>query len=246
MGKSRESGWCQPGEFNGRPILKQDRSSSPEPHWHSRGYIPHFDSPGSIQHVTFHLADSLPKAVLDRFEDEIRDLPESEQEVERYRRIEAWIDAGHGCCLLRDPRAAQLTQDALLHFDGVRYHLLGWAVMPNHVHVLFEQMKGWKLSGVVTAWKSYTGRRLMPKLRALPGMGSARHVWYREYRDRYVRDQRHFQAVMAYIHNNPVAARLCDTPEAWPWSSARLYLQDDLSEDNTGSARLQPGEASEE
>jgi hypothetical protein len=77
----------QSGEFRGRPVLRQDRSNSAEPHWHSRGYIPHFDSPGTIQHVTFHLADSLPKAVLDRFEEEIRDMPKSEQKIERYKRI---------------------------------------------------------------------------------------------------------------------------------------------------------------
>jgi len=32
--------------------------------WHSRGYMPHFDSHHVVQHVTFHLADSLPASVL--------------------------------------------------------------------------------------------------------------------------------------------------------------------------------------
>src|SRR5258705_11438 len=31
--------------------------------WHSRGYLPHFDSPQTVQFVTFRLADSLPEAV---------------------------------------------------------------------------------------------------------------------------------------------------------------------------------------
>jgi hypothetical protein len=31
--------------------------------WYSRGYLPHFDSPETVQFVTFRLADSLPKAV---------------------------------------------------------------------------------------------------------------------------------------------------------------------------------------
>jgi REP element-mobilizing transposase RayT len=66
----------------------------------------------------------------------------------------------------------------------------------------------------------------MPIMRALPGMRNARHVWYREYRDRYIRDQDHFQAVVAYIHNNPAKAGLCRTPETWLWSSARLYHDD--------------------
>jgi putative transposase len=32
--------------------------------WHSRGYLPHFDSQDVVQFVTFRLADSLPKEAL--------------------------------------------------------------------------------------------------------------------------------------------------------------------------------------
>jgi len=42
----------------------------------------------------------------------------------------------------------------------------------------------------------------------------------REYWDRYIRDETHYQKTVDYIHQNPVGARLCATPEAWPWSSA--------------------------
>src|SRR5207302_7550116 len=80
-----------------------DEDANPEigvpgggPGWHSRGYLPHFDTAEATQHVTFHLADSLPKDLLDRMEAELRALPEKRREVERRKRIEAWIDAGHG------------------------------------------------------------------------------------------------------------------------------------------------------
>ena len=33
--------------------------------WHSRGYLPHFDSPETIQFVTFRRADSLPRTVIE-------------------------------------------------------------------------------------------------------------------------------------------------------------------------------------
>ena len=58
--------------------------------WYSRGYLPHFDSPDTIQHVTIHLADSLPKEVLDRLEAEIRLLPPNRRDVERRKKIEDW------------------------------------------------------------------------------------------------------------------------------------------------------------
>ncbi|MFO7697076.1 MAG: hypothetical protein R6X16_07960 [Anaerolineae bacterium] len=32
--------------------------------WYTRGYLPHRDEPGLVQAITFHLADSLPLALL--------------------------------------------------------------------------------------------------------------------------------------------------------------------------------------
>jgi putative transposase len=55
--------------------------------------LPHFDDGEVIQHVTFHLADSLAKDVLDRMEAELKALPVKRQDVERRKRIEAWMDA---------------------------------------------------------------------------------------------------------------------------------------------------------
>ena len=56
--------------------------------WHSRGYMPHFDSHYVVQHVTFHLADSLPASVLARLEEELRTVPPDRQDAERRKRIE--------------------------------------------------------------------------------------------------------------------------------------------------------------
>src|SRR5208337_2350199 len=96
------------------------------PRWHSRGYLPHFDSAEKIQHVTFHLADSLPKDKVERMEAELKSLPVEKQDVERRKKWEAWIDAGHGSCVLREPVIAEMVQGALLFFDGQRYRAFTW------------------------------------------------------------------------------------------------------------------------
>ena len=36
--------------------------------WFSRGYLPHCDGDSVIQHVTVHLADSLPKSAIEKIE----------------------------------------------------------------------------------------------------------------------------------------------------------------------------------
>jgi hypothetical protein len=92
----------------------QENIDPSEPYWHSRGYLPHFESVEKIQHVTFHLADSLPKTVLDRLEQELKNLPREKQTMERRKRVDAWMDAGHGACILRETEIARMVQNSLL------------------------------------------------------------------------------------------------------------------------------------
>ncbi len=229
-----ENAGLEPGAPRGAP------RSAPRG-WHSRGYIPHFDSHHAVQHVTFRLADSLPAGVLARLDEEMRTVPLARQDAERRKRIETWIDAGHGGCLLRESVAACLVQEALLCFDGARYRLLAWVVMPNHVHVLFQPIEGWTMARIVASWKSFTGRRLSSLLSAPPGADGVHRVWHREYWDRFIRDERHFYAAREYIHTNPVKAGLVQRPEAWEWSSARL----EPGGPRESSARLEPGDPKE-
>ncbi len=188
------------------------------PRWYTRGYLPHYDDDSKLQSITFRLADSLPESTQQLLRDELKLLPEREQTVERRKRIEQWLDAGMGCCALRHPEVARTLQDTLLKFDGERYRLIAWCIMPNHVHVLIHPII--ELGKIVQSWKSYTGRWALEKNAEL-GLGVPGKVfWMREYWDRFIRDERHYDAVVGYIHNNPVKAGLCNTPEEWIWSSA--------------------------
>jgi type I restriction enzyme R subunit/putative DNA methylase len=182
--------------------------------------LPHRDVVGLLQAITFRLADSLPQAKLAELELELEHLPEDRRSTERHRRIEQWLDAGMGCRALGHPAVAKVVQDSLLHFDGERYRLLCWCVMPNHVHVLIEPRQA--LAGVVQGWKSFTARWALARNDALGlGIPDPKHLWMREYWDRYMRDEGHLRRSIDYIHNNPVKAGLCHRPEDWPWSSAR-------------------------
>ncbi len=94
------------------------------------------------------------------------------------------------------------------------YRLLAWVIMPNHVHVLIDPMT--KLARIVQAWKSVSAHRILPLL----GADRPRVLWQREYWDRFIRDERHCQQAMAYIHANPVTAGLVMNGAEWRWGSA--------------------------
>jgi REP element-mobilizing transposase RayT len=181
--------------------------------WTSRGYLPHFDQPDLIQGITFRLADALPVHVVEAWMQD----PAVKTDVERRTRIETYLNAGHGACYLRDPRIGKLVEGAFQYFDGERYRLIAWVVMPNHVHAMIEVKQGFPLRSIVQSWKSFTAHKAND---ILDRKGT---FWYADYFDRFIRDERHYSNAVAYIHNNPVKAGLVDDPKRWPFSSARLW-----------------------
>jgi REP element-mobilizing transposase RayT len=182
--------------------------------WHSRGYLPHFDGGELAQFITFRLHDALPGSVLVRWKEELKHEQPGEIEAIMRRRVEAYLDQGHGNCYLNNPQVASMVQKALLFHDQTKYRLSAWAILPNHVHLLCTPAAGHNLAEIMHSLKSYTANEAN-KILGLKG-----RFWQKEYFDRYNRNARHFGKVMTYIENNPVKARLCEKAEDWPFGSA--------------------------
>ncbi|MDR2462258.1 MAG: transposase [Verrucomicrobiales bacterium] len=180
--------------------------------------MPHFDSPERVQFITFRLFDSVPAGVIDRWKKELAIIPDLDKNhpcaTELYRRLAAYEDTGRGACFLRQPPVTETVQKALLFFDGQRYRLLEWSIMPNHVHVLLATMTGHPVPQILHSWKSFTAKECN-KILARRGT-----FWMEDYFDRFIRTEQHFAYARNYIRNNPVKAGLCQAPEQWRWSSA--------------------------
>jgi REP element-mobilizing transposase RayT len=189
--------------------------------WYSRGYLPHFDGKAIPQFLTLHLADSLPKHVVEKWKHELSQIRDEEAKILLQRRIEHYLDRGYGEALLRDEQVATLIQNDLLKYDGDRYRLHAWVVMPNHVHVLLTRSEQTTLSEIMQSFKSYTAHEANRLL------GRRGKFWLDDYFDRYIRNAEHYQKAVRYIENNPVKARLCSKPEDWPFSSAWFRVHAD-------------------
>src|SRR4051794_11782898 len=191
------------------PLKEKARTSK----WHSRGYLPHLDSESDTQAVTFRLFDAVPQSVIDNWNAQLVSNPNPDAELRKL--IEKYSDAGYGSCYLRNLSVASMIQDLLLHFDGIRYRMHSWVVMPNHVHLLFTPREGYSLKQIMHTIKSYTSSEANKLL------GRSGSFWMREYFDRFVRNERHFNNAVRYVEQNPVKAGLCRKAEEWQWSSAR-------------------------
>ena len=119
--------------------------------WYSRNYLPHFDSAEMAQHIVFRTFGSLPRDIT-------ATLPEDARAARKA--IEDLLDGGSYGCELLDSFSRQTVEAALLHGDGKRFRLLAWCVMPNHVHVLIEQIQGYPLARIVREWKSFTALQI--------------------------------------------------------------------------------------
>lgn len=196
--------------------MQHDRSPVAHRGWYSRGYLPHFDNPTLIQMITFRLADSMPAAQLAFWNKclQYRSDPKLREIVERY------LDAGYGSCCLKQDAIARLVEDELLHFDGERYRLLEWVIMPNHVHVLVETFDNYPLPQIMHSWKSYTAKQINNHLKRQGPL------WQKEYFDRYIRNALHLSRARQYIHENPVRAGLAECTEDWSYGSANRRLCD--------------------
>ena len=179
--------------------------------WHSHGYLPHFDAPGTRQMINYRLHDAMPASRRHEWEAFLK----IEDERERITKLESYLDAGHGECHLRRPEIAGLVQENLLHFDGARYRLLAWVVMPNHVHVLIETLQT-PLAEILHGWKSFTAKAANRLL------GRQGEFWQTEYFDRFIRDEEHLGKAVRYIEMNPVKAGLVKSPEEWLFGSAHF------------------------
>ena len=134
----------------------------PEAQWHETvRNLPHRDQSNVLTFVTFRLEDSMPKEVFNLWQSEIRDwlnrngfasqsaddvlesktVPAEKKRLLRKHREGRWhyhLDACHGECLLREPPVAAEVAKSILHFDGQKYDVERFVIMPNHVHVLIQ------------------------------------------------------------------------------------------------------------
>jgi len=177
------------------------------------GWLPHWRQAQKMYFVTFRLNDSVAQDQLQAWAAEIEiweshhPKPWNEKTWDEYHerftyRMERWLDQGYGSCVLRRAEISLLIENAMRHFDGERYQLGEYIVMPNHVHVLVRPAEGQTLESILHSWKSFTANKANALLK------TSGPFWREEYFDHLVRNLTQYEKFCEYIRENPVKAKL--------------------------------------
>jgi REP element-mobilizing transposase RayT len=174
------------------------------------GALPHWTQEDVFYFITFRLADSIPKKKLEILKKDREEWFSKGKDKKDYtsedwiqynrlfnKRVEDWMNAGYGSCLLRSDKNALIVKNALLHFDNERYILDECVIMPNHVHILVRPINGHQLPNIMHSWKSYTANEINKNER-LQGQ-----LWMHESYDHIVRHPKAFAAIKNYVKRNP-------------------------------------------
>ncbi len=192
-------------------------------HEHCR---PHWSQAGAVVFITFRTADSIPKEVLRRWEREKIDwlnrngiacdqhwskivptlTPELQKQFKQTfnRHREDFLDTCQGECVLQRRELAKIVHDSLMHFDGKRYRMGDFIVMPNHVHLLCAFLSEEALVKQCDSWLHFTARQINLKL------GRKGKFWQQEPFDHLVRSPEQYDYLRKYIAENGVKAGLSD------------------------------------
>jgi putative transposase len=113
-----------------------------------------------------------------------------------------------------------------------RYHfvVVGYVVMPEHVHLLPSEPQVKTPSTVMQALKLGFARRVLAQQRRRRNWAQAalfesrpQHIWQKRFYDFNVWTARKRVEKLRYMHRNPVKRGLVASPELWRWSSFRAY-----------------------
>ncbi|NQV19403.1 MAG: transposase [Armatimonadetes bacterium] len=205
-----------------------------------RRNLPHYQPEKGIFFITTRLAFTLPEVILNELKEKkemfekalknvnkkdmkefIREFHKSyfvkfDEFLDKYNKSPMWL------CKLE---VAKIIEENLHHWNGKRYLLFAYCIMPNHVHIMLKPLKTGNnvyesLTKIMFGIKSYTANECNKVLRR------SGQFWHHESYDHFVRDAEELGREIDYIAKNPVKAGLVSNWQDWRYSWIRKNWED--------------------
>ncbi len=130
------------------------------------------------------------------------------------------VNFEHQSIMASPERRDEFETRLLNGYSEIDAEIAGWVILPNHHHSLVGVNSLDELSKVIQRLHGKTSR----EWNIADGMTGKRRVWYK-FRDRWIRNERHYYKVLNYIHYNPVKHNYVKNPYTWKWSSINWYFE---------------------
>ena len=154
------------------------------------GHLPHWQQPGATYFITYRTIDSIGSVAMDRIIAERNDWlarneidasrpdwptklkrlsPRHRQAFQRMFAIEFEneLDRLVGECPFQHEPLYRIVADSLHHFDGQRYRLGGFVVMPNHIHLFGSYFPGTDDAEAMLRLEAFSGSQNQSETRPI-------------------------------------------------------------------------------
>ncbi len=222
------------------------------PDFYYKRNLPHFQPSNAVYFITFRLAESLPKTVVEQLKKEneiieksiikIKDKSERGNAIYKQRKryfakFDKLLDCSQsGALWLKNKDVATIVYDSIIFRDKKKYDLHCFCIMPNHVHLVFE-MGDEHVSRIADSTarngvSSYKVTKILQDLKKYTAAESNRIIirrgqfWHRESYDHVVRNNREYLNIINYVVQNPVKAGLADNYKKWKWTYISKSIKD--------------------
>ncbi|HJX69526.1 MAG TPA: transposase [Dehalococcoidia bacterium] len=115
--------------------------------------------------------------------------------------------------VFRESEAVEILATAITFYQKRGdFQLLGYVIMPDHVHLLIIPQKG-TISDIMRNIKAYTGNAIRRELKINSD------VWQDSFYDHLIRDEKDFETRLHYMHKNPLQKGIVNDLDSYPYSS---------------------------
>ena len=125
----------------------------------------------------------------------------------------------HAHIMVSPNRLTAFEDQLLSELGDIQAEIGGWVILTNHYHFLVGVQSLEQISAVLKHLHGTTARAWNLE----DELTGQRKVWYK-FRDRYLRNERHYYHALNYLHYNAVKHGYVESPYGWPWSSVNLYF----------------------
>jgi putative transposase len=209
-----------------------------------RRRLPHIHLPGGDFSITYRVAGSLPRSIVQILKDEyegkrleILDKYKGDEKAAKkeltvlreahFRKMDRYLDqALEGPTWLSDPKVAEIVMDSLKYVENNLKYWTMWSycMMSNHVHLECTLTSGAPLlDRIMQSHKIFTARH------ANRYLGRSGQFWQEESFDRLIRDEVDFYNRIFYTINNSVDAGLVKNWQDWPYTYVHPKIRKEIT-----------------